>query len=452
MFRIILLLVLLCISTISAQAAQIVYPKSDSVVINSDKTFFIGNECPENTLKINNEQVEIHPSGGFFHPVKLQTGENVFTIDNGEEVIIYKITRPEKSTPPQTKQINYNSPKTFITKSNNVPLRSTPVDSGLNRLQHLEDAIALNIIGEYGNFYKVQLARDDYAWISKNDVKTAENIDNKPAKIQSYIYDELPQKRVFTLKLSKKVPYILSETSGLDLVVYNVDGFYENKYEFHINKTGKPFGYKIYYKNRTELVIEVKNYPNIDKKTPLKGLTITVDPGHGGDEYGAIGCLCDKEKDINLAISLKLRDYLQSTGANVVMTRDEDKEIPLYDRVTISNRANSDIFISIHNNAPPDSSATANPSGTSVYWFYPQSKLLAAKMLETLTCELGTNNDKVRGESFAVIRNTQSPAILIEVGYMTDPEDNSKLITEEFQDKAAQAILHGLENYLNDIQ
>ena len=126
--------------------------------------------------------------------------------------------------------------------------------------------------------------------------------------------------------------------------------------------------------------------------------------------------------------------------------------IELKNRVEAAQYLNSDIFISIHHNAPPDSAAFSNKSGSSVFYFYPQSKPLAKSIQNALVTELELNNDNVKAQSFAVVRNTQSLAILVEIGYMTNPEDNAKIITPEFQDKAADAIIHGLENYLNDIQ
>ncbi len=463
------LLILISILTFGtcAKSVEIVYPKSKSAIINSPVTFFIGNEKNEKSLYINSEEVKIHESGGFNYPVDLNIGENIFNISNGKETKTYKIIRKASSTIQAKPHQNlYDTIQTYLTKETNVPLRATPYDNGINRLQHLEKDIPLTVVGEAGNFYKVQLARDDYAWINKNSVTKTES-ENVPAKIASYTYEENLHKRVYTLKLNKKVPYILSETrsyitkdnftklepvvNGLDLVVYNVQGYPENTFEFHINKTGKSFGYKTYYKNNTELVIEVKNYPQIISTKPLEGLKITIDPGHGGIEFGTIGCLGDKEKDINLSISKKLQKKLAEAGATVFMTRENDSEVSLSARVLKTQKNDSDIFISIHNNALPDSAAKSNRSGSSIYYFYPQSKQLADKILESLTCELCMNNDKVRQESFAVIRNTESPAILIELGYLINPEDNAKIINPEFQDKAAEAILHGLENYLNEI-
>lgn len=459
LYKVFLALLVIITSAQYSFCANIVYPKSKEMTINSDKTFFVGNENPNKILKINNEKVNIHKSGGFFYPVKLNIGENIFKISNGSKTDIYKIIRKAEKIQLDLKEITYPEIKTYVIKKDNVPLRSIPYDGGDTRLQHFDKGMPLNIVGEYGNFYKVQLARDDYGWIGKEYCVKIQGFDNAPARIDGFIYDETPDKRVFILKLNKKVPYILSETrsytidenshfepytNGLDFVAYNIKGYPENKYEFHINHIGKSFGYKTYYKTDKELVIEVKNPP----KSELKGLKITIDPGHGGKESGAIGCLCDKEKDVNLAVAKILKHKLEQAGATVYMTRIDDNYVSLNDRVKISQNNNSDIFISIHHNALADSAAESARSGSSVYYFYQQSRELANYIQNCLLSELKMKDDKVRNASYAVIRNTESLAILIEIGYMIDPEDNSKIITQEFQQKAADAILHGLENYI----
>lgn len=443
MKRILICLISLLFCGVKANAVEIVYPKSNNVTINSESTFFIGNEKPEKELYINSEKVSIHPSGGFLHPVKLNAGENIFKVGDLE----YRITRNENVDYEScVKEVLYNRSKAYQTAKDNVPIWATPYAHGLNRLQHLEKDIPLKVIGEFGDFYKIQLARDDYVWVLAGDIVKSDEV-NSLAKIEGFIYNEEPDKRVFTIKLNRKVPYILSESSGLDLVVYNVSGYPEDKYEFHINKTGKLFGYKAYYKNNSELVIEVKNQPSVKG---LEGLNITLDAGHGGSEIGAIGCLGDREKDVNLAITLKLKNILEQAGANVFLTREDDSNVALYDRVKFSQKNDSDIFISIHNNALPDSQAFSNRSGTSVFYFYPQSKELGGQILKQLV-NVGMCDDKLRRESFAVIRNTESLALLIEVGYMIVPEDNAKITDEKFQQQAAEAIKQGLENYFNEL-
>ena len=465
-----LLVILFNIQNVAA-AANIVYPKSDNVTIKSDKTFFAGNTKPNSTLKINSEPIEIHSSGGFFKPVSLEYGENKFVIQDGKVSKTYTITRPKPTGVSSKKAVQKSDFKKeflYIVNKNNTPLRATPIDSGMNRLQHLEKGILMNVVGEQGDFYKVKLARDDFAWINKDFLSKADNNDFEPAKILSFTYDNIPPDNIFHIKLDKKVPYILSERitydwknqqskpvpkySGLDLVVYNVEGYPENKYEQFLNVSGNIRGYKSYYNSDNELIIKVTKFPTINKKLPLKGITITLDAGHGGNELGAIGCLGDREKDINLAVTLKLKDLLEKNGAKVYMTRNDDSDVALGDRVKISQKNKSDIFISLHNNSIPDSAANKEHFGSELYYYSPLSKKLATDIVNSLSKELNMYNGGVYQRSFAVLRNTESLCVLIELGYMINPDNNDKLRNPEFQNKAAEAIVHGLEDYLNDLQ
>ena len=444
-----LLLAVIAVPT-TANSAEIVYPKSNNVVINSPETFFIGNEKPDKALKINGENVSIHSSGGFWHVVKLDYGENKFVIDNGNDTQIYNITRNNINTTIKEEPTyqNYEKPLIIETNADNVPLRSMPNDFGLNRLQHLQKDIQMKVVGEFGNYYKVQLSRDDFAWLSKDYANKIDTNDLNLQRIIAFDYHEDSTKRIYEIKLSDKVPYTLSESDGLDLVVYNVKDYPYNKYEFHIANSGKLFGYKSYYTDDNRLIIEVKKFPDINKSTPLKGLKIAIDAGHGGTELGAIGCLNDNEKDINLEISKILKEKLETNGANVIMTREDDSFVGLNDRVEIANKNNAQIFISIHNNALPDSAAHLKSTGSETYYFYPHSKELAKDVVEALAKETGFKNNGAKAQSFAVVRNTNCPSILIEVGYIINPEDNAKLIDKDYQNKIAEAILHGLENYL----
>ena len=95
--------------------------------------------------------------------------------------------------------------------------------------------------------------------------------------------------------------------------------------------------------------------------------------------------------------------------------------------------------------------ADKKASGTETYYFYPQSKALASKLSSSISKATGFNDGGARGQSFAVIRNTNCPAVLIEVGYMINPDDNAKLIDKDFQDKITDGIVQGLESYLNDL-
>ena len=445
-----LILTLLILSTGNLVfGAQIVYPKKQNVVISADKTFFAGNEKTDKVLKINNEQVKLHPSGGFRHVVKLDYGLNTFVIDNGYEQKTYQITRPKISAGAvsvSAKPINYEKPVVISIKKDNTPLRSTPVDSGLNRLQHLSEGIEFEALGEERGFYKVKLGRDGFGFISKDStIKTDKEI--AYANIQYGLHQNSKNEKFLELFLDKKVPYCVTDlNTGLDIVVYNVDNYIFGKYDDHIE--GKPFGYSSYYNADGVLIVSMKQFPKVDSKKPLKDIKITIDAGHGGSESGAIGCLGTKEKDVNLEIAQNLKSKLEKAGAKVFMTREDDTYAGLYDRVDRSNYFDADIFLSIHNNSLSDAMADRDATGTETYYFYPQSKELAKILAKTISDKTGFKNGGARGQSFAVVRNTQSIAVLIEVGYMINPDDNSKLIDSKFQDKVTEGIIDGLERYL----
>lgn len=449
MREILLVAMALVIGNVS-NGAQIVYPKSQNVTIKSDKTFFAGNEQTDKVLKINGEIINLHPSGGFKHVVKLNPGLNTFVIDNGSEQKTYKITRPQTvvgANGVALKPIIYENSVVISLSKDNVPLRSTPVDVGLNRLQHLPKGLEFEAIGEERGFYKVKLGRDGFGFISKDSVIKTDKNKTDYANIRYGTHQHGKNEKFLELFLDRKVPYSVTDMgTGLDISVYNVGNYIFQKYDDFIE--GKPFGYSSYFNADGVLIVSMKEFPKVNHEKPLKDIKITIDAGHGGSESGAIGCLGTKEKDVNLQIAQNLRNKLENLGAKVLMTRDDDSYVGLNERVEKSNYFDADIFLSIHNNSLSDSMADRDATGTETYYFYPQSKELAKILAKSISDKTGFKNGGQRGQSFAVIRNTQSIAVLIEVGYMINPDDNSKIIDEVFQSKVTDGIIDGLERYL----
>ena len=434
----------------SAFALDVVYPKKQQVTINSPTTFFVGSAASD--LTINNTPVDVHESGGFVYFVNLNEGENIFKLKSCDEVLEFKITRPKKTTgkyvPPKFTQ--YKESKGYVVKVDGAPLRNTPVDGGINRISHFEEGIELIIDGEQGNFYRVDLGEKNKTWISKSNVQPSEITQN--ATLSSYEDCEDDNYYTYIFHLDKKVPYQVIEGENMYLKIYNVNDYPDNTYIFDfpyktITNTKKIVGYSAKYESN-DLIFKIRKFPKISQRKPLKGISVTVDAGHGGRDAGAIGCFRNKEKDIVLKIAKNLEKELLHRGANVIMTRDEDVDVPLYKRVEIANNNDSMFFVSIHANALPDTLNPLKYSGTSVYYYYNQSAILGAKVLNSILEEVGTKNDKLRQASFAVVRNTQALSILVETAYLIRPDDNMILINPICQKKFAKAIADGLENYL----
>ncbi len=432
-------------------AFDIVYPKKNDVTINAKSTFFIGSS--DKPLKINGQDVKLHSSGGFAHVVNLINGKNTFIIQSENKRQIFVITKPEIKAICNLPQqfIKYSKNKYFDVVTENAPLRSTPVNAGINRLAHLQRNILLTIDGEKGGFYRVILGKN-FGWIAKSDVKqTPENI--IPAELSGYDYVDSEEYFTFIFHLNNKVPFEIVESDPMVLKLYNVKDNPDNTYimDFPVSEAlngASLSGYSGEY-NGNDFIWKIRKPQTINHKKPLKNIKIAIDAGHGGSEIGAIGCLGNKEKDVALDIAKLLETELKKRGAKVFMTREDDNYIGLKDRVDYANKEDAVVFISIHSNALPDGTDPNKISGTSIYYYYNQAKPLAETILNSIVTQTGLNDDKVRQASFAVVRNTNALSILIETAYLINPEDNAKLIDPQFQRVFVQSVADGLESYFS---
>ncbi|RXJ02936.1 hypothetical protein DS745_04950 [Anaerobacillus alkaliphilus] len=175
----------------------------------------------------------------------------------------------------------------------------------------------------------------------------------------------------------------------------------------------------------------------------LSGITLVVDPGHGGRDSGASGNGL-VEKVLVLEVSLLLRNKLQAAGANVIMTRSTDVFLELADRAKIANDAKADAFISIHANSFTNGSV----HGTETYWFDKfsgdESKELAETIQKHLISKLRTVDRKAKKGNFHVIRETQMPSVLVELGFLSNKAEADYMKTAAFKEAAAEAILLGV--------
>ncbi len=208
------------------------------------------------------------------------------------------------------------------------------------------------------------------------------------------------------------------------------------------------------------------------KKNPSrKGPLVVIDAGHGGKDSGALGRdeegeviyneddeIAVMEKDINLAVALKTYKYLYNEGVNVMMTRDDDEFIELRDIADIANDAEATLFVSIHSNSV-DGVPTAN--GTEVLYYDTDektgygisSKDLADNILVYMV-DVGDMLDRGLRErpGLAVLKWTEMPAALVELGFVTNAEDTEKLINPSWQEDAAWGIAQGIIRSLEDME
>jgi len=178
-------------------------------------------------------------------------------------------------------------------------------------------------------------------------------------------------------------------------------------------------------------------------QSPLSGKIIVIDPGHGGNDDGAIANRV-REAEVNLAVALKIRDKLLSTGTTVILTRSRDINLTLKDRVDIARGIDADIFVSIHVNS------ITNPGTAGAISFYQSGRPnnLAVSIQETLVKESGAVDKGVRAENFYVMRENYMTAVLIEIGFLTNVPESLRLTDDGYQNKVAEGISRGIINYL----
>lgn len=180
----------------------------------------------------------------------------------------------------------------------------------------------------------------------------------------------------------------------------------------------------------------------------LKGLTVVLDPGHGGIDPGASGGDA-KEKDIDLLIALRVKAALTAAGAKVVMTRDADYLIELGSRPSVAERTGADVFISIHCNHSGADGDSNDASGIESYYpDHPDCAELAADVQQALIDSTGATDRHCRPSGgLTVLEESTTPAVLIECGFIDNESERKLLCDEAYRTKIAHGIVVGLETF-----
>jgi len=174
---------------------------------------------------------------------------------------------------------------------------------------------------------------------------------------------------------------------------------------------------------------------------------VVIDAGHGGKDPGAKSCLGYYEKTINLQVAKKIAYLLRQRGLTVIMTRDNDTFVKLEERAQIANRGNAQLFVSIH----ADSAARSSARGFTTYvaksasW----SAQKAARGIGQTMSGTGLDNLGVRKADYQVLVRTQCPAVLVELGYLSNYQEARLLRDNGFQNRLAQAIAEGIFDYFD---
>ncbi len=175
--------------------------------------------------------------------------------------------------------------------------------------------------------------------------------------------------------------------------------------------------------------------------------SVVIDPGHGSNDGGTYyGDVI--EKNINLAVGLLMRDKLEAQDVKVIMTRDTDVWVDLEDRPKISNESGADLFVSVHCNFYEGKETVR---GLEVY--HHEDSKEGGKLAEAISAAVNADKDikcrGVRQADFVVIKHNKLPAVLVEMGFISDATEREKLNSADYQDKLASDMVEGIMNYLN---
>ncbi|MDC3073316.1 N-acetylmuramoyl-L-alanine amidase [Prochlorococcus sp. AH-716-O13] len=179
---------------------------------------------------------------------------------------------------------------------------------------------------------------------------------------------------------------------------------------------------------------------------------VVIDPGHGGLDPGAIGIEGIRETDVVLDVSKRVKKLLSEKGVKVRLTRNNEIDLDLSPRVSIANRTNADIFVSIHANASRGKRRDINGLETFYYTGW-RGRLLAKKIQkQILKVSPGSPDRGVRQGRYYVIKNTRMPAVLVEIGFLTGRLDARRLEKSIHRERIAYAITKGILEYLAKIE
>ncbi|MBP6430448.1 MAG: N-acetylmuramoyl-L-alanine amidase [Ferruginibacter sp.] len=335
------------------------------------------------------------------------------------------------------------------------------------KIGYIDSSILLNVVGKVGTNYKVQLSKYKTAYVPDDVVEflpkgtfTPESLTNAWRVYGDSLYDyvqvglftKLPYQSIQQINPSKIVVDIFGATNNTNWItqlenceeIKNV--FYEQVEDeiFRITielKHQQHWGHSIYYKGNT-VVIKVRRQP---KDLSLSKLIIGVDAGHGGSNTGAGGPTGSSEKIITLQIALKFQQALAKEGAKVIMSRVVDKEFENKQRILFYRDSLPDLLLSVHLNS------AANPidvKGTSVFYRYVAFKefgnTIYKKLLQLGLKEYGNNGSF----NFMLNSPTEYPNALLETLFISNPEDEMKIMDDNFQWQFVNKVVEGMKEFL----
>ena len=367
------------------------------------------------------------------------------------------------------------SPDFFYVKTNDsLPFLKYGIGEdrlGGAKMTFLDSNIILKVVDSFNTDYKVQLSKLHSAYISKNKVTETVGVNTLQHLTDSWkvwgdslfdyvtvkLDEKLPYKSVMEIHPSRIVVDIFGATSNTNWITQLStakeikNAWYEQPEDdvmrvFIELKHPQFWGYTIYYDSLNKLTIRVKRQPKV---LALKNLKIAIDAGHGGENIGATGITSGiKEKEYTLLIAKQLETALKLRKVKVVMTRNKDTTLCMPERINFLKQQNPDLLISIHLN----SADIDTVRGVSTYYRYIGFRHLSQAILKSMVQATGLKEyGNVGSFNFSLSGPTDYPNCLVEVAFLSNKDDEKKILSSKFRKLVAQRIIAGIEEFLKNL-
>jgi N-acetylmuramoyl-L-alanine amidase len=341
---------------------------------------------------------------------------------------------------------------------------------GGTKLAYVVPGIRLALTGKVGEQYKVSLADGMDAWIPEWMVQLEPPGTYPPFSLTgSWIVSGDENFDYVSVALFDRLPYSSFQGSNPTRIVVDLYGAVPNTNwitqrfsasevaNVHYEQVGTNtfrmtiqlahrhvWGYEIGYRGTT-LLVKIRRQP---ASLDIEDLTFMLDGGHGGEHEGAIGSTGALEKDVNLATVLLLKEELEGRGAQVLLTRSNDSTVSITERLDTILSSDADILISIHANSIGVTTDPNAVKGVSTYYkhlcYRPLSVFLLEELMKTGLKQFGN----VGSFNFRLNSPTELPNALVELAFMSNPEDEMKLLDAEFRQNLAESMADGIERFL----
>lgn len=336
------------------------------------------------------------------------------------------------------------------------------------KMGYVDTLVQLHITGKFGDNYRVQLADDQQAYISKQNVRLLNGVHFAPVSLSANWNESSDEQYDYlSIGLDKRLPYSSSTTldpSRITIKIYgatsNTNWIIQKQALKEIKNTWfdqiskdvlqvnidlqhtQLWGYEVYYRGNT-LMIKIKHQP---QSFDLSKLTIGIDAGHGGNNAGADGITGALERNITLAMSLKLKAELEKLGTKVVMTRTSDTSFANGARLKYMKAQNPDLVVSIHCNSADNPMVQGNSTYYKHIAFRPLSQSIHNEILKLGYADYGN----VGNFNFFFNNPTEYPNVLVETAFLSNPEDEARIIQDSYQQQMVEAIVKGIKSFLQD--